>query len=199
MADISGELAKQKANADQITALISGLQSQATDQMHQFSDRSDGKTISSIPGSSSVLDSVFQTPERPTIASLQAKQTSCIVKGIKYVGNGISSFVSDKVKVLDESWENFQIGVRNGGVSDDEMGDSSSFYFDNSNHSTPPIDTRRQSLNSSSYSYQAIETSDNLSGRDSSHIYDNPSGRDLHTLGRQGGGRSGDNRPWERK
>ncbi|MBX9577153.1 MAG: hypothetical protein K2W97_01600 [Chthoniobacterales bacterium] len=69
-------------------------------------------------GGQKMLDSVFQTAERPTIASLQAKQTSCIVKGIKYVGNRISSFVSDKVKVLDESWENFQIGIRNGGVAD---------------------------------------------------------------------------------
>lgn len=188
MDDISRELDKQKANADQITSLISGLQSQATDQMHQFSNQSDLKTLSAITGAPSVLGSVFQPPERSTIASLQAKQTSCIVKGIKYVGNGISSFVSNKVKTLDESWENFQIGIRNGGVvSDDEIG----------RMTTPPSDARRQSLGGSSYSYQAIETSHNPSGRDSNYIYDNLSGRDSHTLGGRGGGKSGDKMPWE--
>ncbi len=204
MDNIAGELAKQKQQAEQITDFISQLQSQATDQIHQFSNRSDVKMVSSIAGGPSVLDK-HQTPERPTIASLQAKQTSCIVRGIKYVSNGISSFVSDKVKALDEKWENFQIGIRNGGVkSDDEIGVSSSLYDGHLNHSTPTSDTRRQSQNSSSsYSYQAVSTDpsgrgfniyDTVSGRAASD--NNASGRDPRTIT---GGASNAKKHWERK
>lgn len=174
MDDISQELANQKKQADQITGLISGLQSQAANQMHQISDRSDIKILSSMSGATSILDQ----PERPTIASLQAKQTNCIVRGIKYVGNGISSFLSNKVKALDEKWENFQIGIRNGGVTADGDGDSS-----------------LQRLSGGSYSYQAIGSSD-PSGRGFGSTSDY-SGRDPHVSNRQNGETSTEKMPWE--
>ena len=191
MDNISEELDKQKEQAEQITAVISSLQSQA-------------RRLSSIEGGASVLDKQ-QTLEKTTIASLQAKQTSCIVRGIKYVSNGISSFVSDKVKALDEKWENFQIGIRNGGVvADDEIGVLSSLHEVRLNHRTSPSDTRMQGQGiSSSYSYQAVSTDpsgrgfniyDTVSGRAASD--NNASGRDPKTIT---GGASNDKKHWERK
>jgi len=139
MAHIQGELDAQKRQAEQITDFISNLQSKASDQIRQISDNRNIKMVSSASGARSVLEQ----PEIATIASLQAQQTNCIVRGIKYVSNGISGFLSDKVRRLDEAWENFQVGIRNGGVTVDGGGNASG----------------------SQYPYQAVNTSDS-SGRD---------------------------------
>ena len=174
MNNISEELAEQKEYTDRITGVLSSMRSQVSDQIHQYSNRSDVKMVSSIAGGPSALDK-HQTPAKTTIASLQAKQTSCIVRGIKYVSNGISSFVSDKVKALDEKWENFQIRIRNGGVTADvEMGDKAT---------SPSGASHRRGLSliqygqgsSNQYSYQATQGyGQNPSGRAASDYNNRP-------------------------